>query len=1059
MLACADMPRAWSEPPPPTAAGGVLANLPAKGLAAAIAEAGQIEVPGVDPAEPISITAGQASRWTEGSYEVWHLTGGARIEQGTTEARAHEAVVWIEQSDSSLATGGEPPPARRILVRMAGNVQVRASGEATSTIRGPRWAGRFWTYRDPLLDFASVVPAGGGPTRYEAPAEATTPVSVEPLADGVALTAADGSGEGGVELLPPPTGDDEGVEPAQFAEFGAPAVPQAAAASSVRRLRAFPRSSVPLNVRWFPAPGGGEWIAVITSGVNLVIDGVDPAGPLDIAADRMVIWTQSSQQPSLDGSSGQPSDTPMEIYMEGNVIFRQAQRVVEAVGMYYDVPRSSGVITGATVLTPVDNYSGVVRLRADVLRQVDRSRFVAQQAGLTSSRLALPTWEFRSREMSFTDEQVPLPGPFGQTQVDPATGEPAVEHQQYIRSRGNTVRLWGVPVLWWPILATNAKKPTFYINNAQVKNDQIFGTQILTSWDAFQVFGWQRPPDGVDWDFDVDYLSLRGPAAGTSLLYNRPDFLWLGTPANGVLDGWFINDTGIDRLGLFRNNFTFPNSFRGRSFWRHRQDLGMGWQTRGTAGWISDYNFLEEYYEAEWEEGFEQRTWLDIRRTIDTRELRLLASYRVDPFFTQSQWWPRLDHYFIGQPLLRDALTWYEHSSVSYVSQPLPAPPDVGQGLEYFTLLPYEAPVIGERIATRQEIDFPFQAGAVKLVPYALGELAHWGQDLNEQPINRAYGQVGIRSSLPMWWSDNSIESNLWNVHGIAHKVVFDLDFSYANSTQDINQFPLYDQIDDDAINQYRRNIPYWDFGAVPFQGSFVPLQAPFIFGPDNKFDPRLYAIRRGMGSWVTGPTEIANDLTAFRVAARQRWQTKRGPIGNRRIIDWIILDIDGEFFPVTNQNFGQTLGLWQYDFRWHVGDRTTILSTADVDFFTEGQQLYTVGALINRTTRGSFYMGYQSFAGPIEASVLTGSYTYRMSPKWASSFGSSIDLTGRNIGQRFELVRIGESFLMSFGFNVDFSRQNVGVTFNLEPRFLSRTQFATRTGIDVPVAGAYGLE
>lgn len=43
-----------------------------------------------------------------------------------------------------------------------------------------------------------------------------------------------------------------------------------------------------------------------------------------------------------------------------------------------------------------------------------------------------------------------------------------------------------------------------------------------------------------------------------------------------------------------------------------------------------------------------------------------------------------------------------------------------------------------------------FQAGAVKLVPYALGELAHWGQDLTGQPIDRAYGQVGIRSSLPM---------------------------------------------------------------------------------------------------------------------------------------------------------------------------------------------------------------------------------------------------------------------------------------------------------------------
>jgi len=55
--------------------------------------------------------------------------------------------------------------------------------------------------------------------------------------------------------------------------------------------------------------------------------------------------------------------------------------------------------------------------------------------------------------------------------------------------------------------------------------------------------------------------------------------------------------------------------------------------------------------------------------------------------------------------------------------------------------------------------------------------------------------------------------------------------------------------------------------------------------------------------------------------------------------------------------------------------------------------------------------------------------------------------------------VRIGESFLMTFGFNVDYSRNNVGVTFNLEPRFLSRTQFASRSGIDIPTAGAYGLE
>ena len=135
------------------------------------------------------------------------------------------------------------------------------------------------------------------------------------------------------------------------------------------------------------------------------------------------------------------------------------------------------------------------------------------------------------------------------------------------------------------------------------------------------------------------------------------------------------------------------------------------------------------------------------------------------------------------------------------------------------------------------------------------------------------------------------------------------------------------------------------------------------------------------------------------------------------------------------------------------------MLSTADVDCFSGGQRLYTVGALLNRMPRGSFFIGFNQFGGPINASVLMGCSTCRMSPTWASSFGSAIDLTGRNIGQNFQLVRIGESFLMTFGFNVDYSRNNVGVTFNLEPRFLSRTQFASRSWIDIPVAGAYGLE
>ena len=47
------------------------------------------------------------------------------------------------------------------------------------------------------------------------------------------------------------------------------------------------------------------------------------------------------------------------------------------------------------------------------------------------------------------------------------------------------------------------------------------------------------------------------------------------------------------------------------------------------------------------------------------------------------------------------------------------------------------------------------------------------------------------------------------------------------------------------------------------------------------------------------------------RLALRQRWQTKRGPIGNQRIVDWIVFNTDVTIFPNANRdNFGSTFGL-----------------------------------------------------------------------------------------------------------------------------------------------------
>ena len=104
--------------------------------------------------------------------------------------------------------------------------------------------------------------------------------------------------------------------------------------------------------------------------------------------------------------------------------------------------------------------------------------------------------------------------------------------------------------------------------------------------------------------------------------------------------------------------------------------------------------------------------------------------------------------------------------------------------------------------------------------------------------------------------------------------------------------------------------------------------------------------------------------------------------------------------------------------------------------------------------------MGFRSFNGPIESNVVATSYSYRMSPKWMVTFGTSFDFrNARNIGQNFTITRIGESFLMTFNVNVDTSKGNVGATMAIQPRFLQGRTGPPIGGMFVPTAGAYGLE
>ena len=693
--------------------------------------------------------------------------------------------------------------------------------------------------------------------------------------------------------------------------------------ASFRKLQIFSRSDIGYHIETLASPQG-EKVVTLSGGVNVVIQGLavpnvpaalGPLGDIDIEADRVVIWGLDNGAGGLGQPSAQPvtqqSDQPLEIYMEGNIVFRQGDRTVYATRMFYDVKRQIGIILDAELLTPVPNvkgyqYQGLIRLKAASLKQLDHSRFVAQDA-LHHDQ---PTRRSDLRSQRRHDDAHRLAAAADRSRHGAAGRQSADRANRHSRiptcckakatsctstaSRSSIGRLSPRP----------SSGQLYYVDNFRIRNDSIFGFQVLTELDMFQLLGYNNPPDGVNWDLNLDYLSQRGFGYGTNIEYDRDSFFGIPGPTSGRADLWAINDSGHDNLGADRRDIVPEQTFRGRVFWNHRQKFADGlledWTAQVEVGWISDRTFLEEYYENEWDNNKDQLTGVRLKRLFDNQSFSIEANGRINDFFTQTQWLPRLDHNWLGQPLLDDKLTWYEHSSAAYANIGIAAIPTNPQLKSEWSLLPWEHdsagnPISGqgERLITRQELDLPLDLAPFKVVPYALGELGHWGEDINGNDINRASFQGGVRASIPFWAVDPNVHDALFNLNGLAHKVMFDVEASFADSNRNLQQFPLYDELDDDSIEEFRRRLFFCPFGGnlVPnfYQFGGLPPSPSFI---DPKFDPRFYALRYGLQDWVTSPSsEIVDDLAAVRLGMHHRLQTKRGAPGEEHIVDWVTFD------------------------------------------------------------------------------------------------------------------------------------------------------------------------
>lgn len=963
--------------------------------------------------EAVAISATFSQSWQQDGETLHLLRGQCQIVQGETTMRAERAVVW-RRADPQGTPGRE-----RITVYLEDGVRVdepgRTVSERTLLLKLNTESGTTLQSTRPASEAATDDPTYQRAVERRALTDKRTirrtQYPAESPDSGVELRS--------VQLTSPPGG--------------------------LRRVQIFPRTGGGWDLESYPSneTTPPQQVVVLKGGITLIIDGIEqqvgdqPIDTIDLSADRVVIWTDAASAESLPGRQAvQQRDLPLQIYLEGNIVIRQGESVMRASQAFYDAREERALLLNAELRARVPQAPAAVRIRAQQLRQVARDTYQAQQAWITTSEFGKPGYRLQASDIFVEPRYDEVFLRTGQRQFNPETGELEPESVLWATTLNNSFLVEDVPLFYLPYLSVPAEDPNIPIRNINFQNDQVFGFQVRTTWDMFKILGWDSP-DGVRWELNADYLTKRGPMGGFTGSYRGADRFGLEGPYGGTGYVSFIYDTGLDNLGIDRSSLVPAQEARGGLLVRDRQGFANGLTWYGEAAYLSDRNWLEEYREVEFDNQKDYETLGYLKQQQGNWAWSLLVRPRLYGYYNETAWLPRADHFILGQPLLGGWLTWSSHSYAGLADQEianLPTDPN-----DKFSVLPFEANASGLAAATRHELDLPFDLGPVHIVPYALGEAAYWSdtaapisplvdESIDQGSLGRLWGSGGVRGSVELWKVFSDVHSDIFNLNGLAHKMVFDADYSYSQSTEPLSAVvPQFNEIDDNAQEQFRRRLFFNTFNQ--------DVPAPF--------EPRSFALRSGVAQNVTAPyNEIVDDFQVLRLGWRNRLQTRVGPVNAQRIKNWMTLDLETSFFPNKDRdNFGESFGLYTARYNWYLGDRTTFTAGALTDSFDDHETIWNIGLMSQRSTRGSVYLGLRNIeGGPLLSRILTASYSYVMSPKWASTVSTAYDLgEHQNRGQSVTVTRIGSDFLMHFGFNVDTTRDNVGVGFSVEPRFAPR--------------------
>jgi len=718
---------------------------------------------------------------------------------------------------------------------------------------------------------------------------------------------------------------------------------------------------------------------------------------LELQADSAVVYFYDRE---LDVGAERTGSTDIlaqgrvsGIYLSGDVLLTQGLREITASEIYYDFHSHDAVAVEAQMKT-FDTTRGIpIYARAARLRQFAHNTFEADNVVLTSS-------EFHSPQISATAGRIRI---VDETALD----DPPTDSSFDAEITDFRLKYYDHTVFYWPSLRSDLERPDLPIKSVHAGHDSTFGATLETRWYLSRLLGLQEP-EGTNAELLVDYYSKRGPAAGVNVEYERDDYF-------GDFTGYMIHDRGEDRLGRTpdRRNLEPPRKLRGRLGFQHRHFLPDDWQLTAGLSYLSDRNFLEQFYRSEFNLETGHETYLHATRKQDNWGLSILGKGRINNFMSELEELPTVEYHLAGESVFDDRLTFYSNTQLSRYRQKFAdfADVDIDQsGFNY--------------IWHRSEIDAPLRVGNFNIVPFVAGNFAYEDRAGFSGPETDApgsdsvwLGELGVRAAPdPFWKVYPEIDSRLWDLQQIRHIIEPEIKaVSYYESDDIIEQRDILSVGISQRLQTQRgpaeqsRTV---DWMKLDLSAIFVSDQGDRAFAPDRMTWNRPFVPFR---------VQAAPDIFNVDLPDEQLWRQERhGPQRHYFAADYI----------------------------WQISDTTAIISDGYYDTQGGTVQQYNVGLSRQRWPDLSYYIGSRylrdvQIGDQRGSHALTVGATYDIDPRYSLVVGQQYDFKhGSNVRSDVSLIRRYHRLFYALTFSADQSLDRSAVIFSIWPQGISELAF-----------------